>query len=228
MQLAALTAACAISIHLVVSDDPGSWPNTGPRPRFTECDSCIDLDYRLPVGVGRVRAATEPILTIQPEDLQESSIAAFTPMFEPEQILHALYVSPGPRDANKVAALVSDHWNDRHLVFICSQVTSVGWIAPTWRKSVPIAVFTSADDATKLAKELGLTPNVTAYDREADEARRANYIRNVLAYYAGLPNGRQRLLLEEPELFDFLDRYPRYWKLFRVESQALDSDGKNH
>lgn len=213
---AAVCAQPGVSVHLAVSQDPTEKMPSGPQPRFTSCTKCEEVSYTVAGREGKDRIDRTPILEIRASDVAESWIYVST-FLDPEKLYYSLFLFPSDDLRRKAERLVADHENERFVVFSCSEVTNFGRISSIWRKDIRAAVFESEDEARTLADRLGLKPKLIPFDREADDRKRVAYLRSWLSEFAGRPNVRESIAKEEPELFRFLERYPKYWKLLDRE-----------
>lgn len=213
---AALSQAGLVSVHLVVSDDPALRPVHRPSPRFTECSDCREVRVSLGGKEMLVRTALEPVLEIPIADISGASIDVTTTIYEPEMLLFTVRISL--RDTSKLNDMVDRHWNERALIKHENRVSYMAWINPSWKRKIPIGLFETHAEARAFANRLNQDPVAHPFDRQSDERGRIMYLCSLLGDYSHLSQPRKEIEGKDPELIQFLDRYPRYWRLMSDES----------
>ncbi len=208
-----------LSVHLAPSANPTEWPRYGPRPRFTVCNNCQEIDYRVLTLVGRVQIDPHPVLRIDSKHVTASEIRVATSPYEPERPYYELLLWPDRNLASELADLVEAHRNDVALVLSCSDVTQFQRITLLWARYIPVAASYSEADVRRVATRLGLDPKLIPLDRAADEERRVQFLRSTLSDYAGEPNARERIAREQPNLYKFLETHPKYWRILAEEEE---------
>lgn len=221
---AAMCSEPFVSVHLAVSEDRSTWPAFGPEPRITSCAGCEEVGYSIAGRAGKVRIVPKPLLQISGVQVRESQIVAETDLYDPEKLYYQLLLLPNDDLLSEIGKIIDDHWNDRVVMFNCSDVTQIDWITPLWKRNIPVGIFESRQGARTVANRLGIKPEVIPFDRDKDEASRVEYLRAIFREYAGQPNPRQQIAREKPELHRFLEKYPSYWNIFEEESEAAKKE----
>jgi hypothetical protein len=183
--------ALAIAIVDCRAGDAGFEYRLAELPYWHETLPCEEKISLLTYAGKPVRACKQPLLELRPEEIEQATVYEKGDVEDPSKRFYLLLLRPDAEAAARFLAEARLRPVGPFIVSYRSYIASAAFPS-RWEDAVEGGVYSSADEAAGIARELGIEPTMEPFDPKLFEEERAAWWQAIELDRTGEPPPQRR------------------------------------